>query len=72
MKVKDIMTGQPRTCSTGTNLAEATARMLDGIVSMNDIVLASGPRRRVREVEVVNTLQAICAHHHPSAHMTAA
>lgn len=43
-----------------------------GIVSMNDIVLASGPRTRVRDVEVVNTLQAICAHHHPSPHIAAA
>jgi CBS domain-containing protein len=43
-----------------------------GIVSMNDIVLASGPRKPVRDVEVVNTLQAICAHHHPSPHIAAA
>ena len=153
MKVKDIMTGEPRTCSPGTNLAAAAALMLDGdcgilpvmedgklvgvvtdrdmyvalatrnkraseisvgevvqtpvytcgpdddvhavletmkqhcvrrlpvegfggtvmgIVSMNDIVLASGPRKPVRDVEVVNTLQAICAHHHPSPHIAAA
>ena len=43
-----------------------------GIVSMNDIVLASGPRKPVRDAEVVNTLQAICAHHHPSPHIAAA
>ena len=43
-----------------------------GIVSMNDIVLASGPRKPVRDTEVVNTLQAICAHHHPSPHIAAA
>jgi hypothetical protein len=43
-----------------------------GIVSMNDIVLASGPRKPVREVEVVSTLQSICAHHHPSPHIAAA
>ena len=43
-----------------------------GIVSMNDIVLASGARKPVRDVEVVNTLQAICAHHHPSPHIAAA
>ena len=43
-----------------------------GIVSMNDIVLASGPRKKVRDTEVVNTLQAICAHHHPSPHVVAA
>ena len=31
-----------------------------GIVSMNDIVLASGPRKPVRDTDVVSTLQAIC------------
>jgi CBS domain-containing protein len=43
-----------------------------GIVSMNDIVLAAGPRKPVRDAEVVSTLQAICAHHHPSQHIVAA
>ena len=38
---------------------------IKGIVSMNDIVLASGPRKPVRDAEVVSTMQAICAHHHP-------
>lgn len=153
MKVKDIMTGEHRSCSRGTNLAAAAALMLEGdcgflpvvddgklvgvvtdrdmyialatrnkraseitvdevvqtpvytcgpdddvqtalatmkqhsirrlpvegfggtvmgIVSMNDIVLAAGPRRPVREAEVLDTLQAICAHHHPSPHIAAA
>ncbi len=30
MKVKDIMTAEPRTCSPGTSLAAAAALMLDG------------------------------------------
>jgi CBS domain-containing protein len=153
VKVKDIMTGEPRTCSPDTNLAAAAALMLDGdcgilpvvedgklagvvtdrdmyialatrnaraseitvrevvqtpvytcgpddtieaaletmkqhcvrrlpvagfggtimgIVSMNDIVLASGPRKPVRDAEVVGALQAICAHHHPTPHIAAA
>lgn len=153
MKVKDIMTGEPRTCSPTINLAAAAALMLDsdcgilpvvddgklvgvvtdrdmyialatrnklaseltvrevvqspvytcgpdedvqaaletmkehcvrrlpvegfggtimGIVSMNDIVLASGPRKPVRDAEVVSTLQAICSHHHPSPHVAVA
>ena len=153
MKIKDIMTGGPRTCSPETNLAAAAALMLDGdcgilpvveegklvgvvtdrdmyialatrnkrasevtvrevvrtpvytcspdddvqtalatmkqhcvrrlpvegfggtimgLVSMNDIVLASGARKPVRDAEVVRTLQAICAHHHPSPHIAAA
>jgi CBS domain-containing protein len=153
VKIKDIMTGEPRTCSLGTNLAAAAALMLDGdcgilpvidegklvgvvtdrdmyialatrnkrasemtvrevvqtpvytcgpdddvqaaletmkqhcvrrlpvegfggtvmgIVSMNDIVLTSGPRKPVRDTAVLNTLQGICAHHHPSAHVAVA
>ena len=51
---------------------EGFGRTVMGIVSMNDIVLASGPRKPVRDADVVNTLQAICAHHHPAAHVTAA
>jgi CBS domain-containing protein len=153
LKIKDIMTGEPRTCSPDTNLAAAAALMLDadcgilpvvadgklvgvvtdrdmyialatrdiraseitvrdvvqtpvytcgpdddvqtaletmkqhcvrrlpvegfggaimGIVSMNDIVRASGPRKVVRDAEVVSTLQVICAHHHPSPQIAAA
>jgi len=153
MKVKDIMTAEPRTCSPGTNLAAAAALMLDGdcgilpvvdrgklvgvvtdrdmyialatrnklasqltagevarkkvvtcgpeddvhavlttmrehrvrrlpvegfggtvlgIVSMNDILLAIRPGTAVRTDEVVDTFQAICAHHHPAPHVTAA
>lgn len=34
-----------------------------GIVSMNDIVLASGARKPVRDADVVSAMQAICAHH---------
>jgi CBS domain-containing protein len=43
-----------------------------GMVSMNDIVLASGPRRPVRDADVVSTMQAICTHHHPVPHIAAA
>ena len=153
MKVKDIMTAVPRTCSPGTSLAAAAELMLDGdcgalpvvdggklvgvvtdrdmyialatrnklasqltagevarkkvvtcgpeddvhaalatmkehrvrrlpvegfggtvmgIVSMNDILLAAGPDQAVSTDKVVDTLQAICAHHHPAPHVTAA
>jgi CBS domain-containing protein len=153
VKIRDIMTGEPRTCSPETNLAAAAALMLDadcgilpvvdagklvgvvtdrdmcialatrnrraseitvaevarspvhtcspdddvqaaleamkhysvrrlpvegfggtvmGIVSINDIVLASGPRKPVREADVMSALQAICAHHHPPPHIAAA
>lgn len=43
-----------------------------GIVSMNDLVRAAGPRRPVREADVVGALRAICSHHHPSPHVAAA
>jgi CBS domain-containing protein len=41
-----------------------------GIVSMNDILLAAGPRKAVRNDDVVDTFQSICAHHHPTPHVT--
>jgi CBS domain-containing protein len=153
MKVSNLMTAEPRTCTRGTNLAQAAALMLDadcgilpvvdergkligvvtdrdmyialatrntlaseltvgevasrqvftcgpdddvqdalatmkqhhvrrlpvegfggtvaGIVSMNDILLAAG-RKGVGNAEIVDTFQAICAHHHPTPHVTAA
>jgi CBS domain-containing protein len=43
-----------------------------GVISINDIVLAAGPRKPVREADVMSTLQAICSHHHPSPHVAAA
>ena len=51
---------------------EGFGRSVVGIVSMNDILLAAGPRKAVRNDEVVDTFQAICAHHHPTPHVTAA
>ena len=51
---------------------EGSGRTVIGIVSMNDILLAAGPKKAVRNDEVVNTFQAICAHHHPAPHVTAA
>jgi CBS domain-containing protein len=43
-----------------------------GIISMNDLLLAAGPNQPVRNEEVVDTLQGICAHHHPVRHIVAA
>jgi len=42
-----------------------------GIVSMNDILLAAG-KKGVGSAEIVDTFQAICAHRHPTPHITAA
>jgi CBS domain-containing protein len=153
MKVKDIMTPEPRTCAPETNLAAAAALMLDGdcgllpvvdqgrllgvvtdrdmfialatrdqpasrvtagevvqapaitcgpeddvhaalaamkrhlvrrlpvegvggavlgVISMNDILLAAGAQAPVRDEEVLDAFQTICAHHLPVPHVTAA
>jgi CBS domain-containing protein len=46
--------------------------VLVGMVSMNDLLLAAGARKAIRSDEVVDTLRAICAHHHPTPHVAAA
>ena len=46
--------------------------MVGGIVSMNDIMLAAGAAKGVRQSDAVHTMQAICAHHRPVPHITAA
>lgn len=43
-----------------------------GILSVNDIILAAGTDRGVSNKAVLETLQAICAHHHPAPHVVAA
>jgi len=43
-----------------------------GILSMNDILLAAGVEKGVRNEAVVGALKAICAHHHPVPQVVAA
>jgi len=45
---------------------------LVGVISMNDLVLAAGADKEVRNDEVVSTLKAICAHHAAPAAAAAA
>jgi hypothetical protein len=40
--------------------------------SLNDIVLAAGRDRSLGNDDVVETMQAICAHHHPVPNVVAA
>ena len=47
-------------------------RSLVGMLSMNDIVLAAGPKKAVTSDEVVDVLQAICAHRPIEPHVVAA
>ena len=35
-----------------------------GVISMNDLLLAAGAQKLVREAEVTDALRAICAHQH--------
>jgi CBS-domain-containing membrane protein len=83
MKITGIMTAHPVTCARQIPPSmqqhcirrlpvEGFGRTVVGIVSMNDILLAAGPRHAVRNDEVVDTFQTICAHHHPTPHVTAA
>lgn len=51
---------------------EGFGRTVHGIISMNDILLAAGPRQPALEAEVVEALQTICAHHEPVLHVVAA
>jgi CBS domain-containing protein len=46
-------------------------RTVLGMVSTNDIVRAAEPGGAL-EGEVLETLQAICGHHHPVPHIVAA
>jgi CBS domain-containing protein len=47
-------------------------RTVMGILSINDILRVAGEGRGVSDEDVVATLQAICAHHHPTPHVVAA
>jgi CBS domain-containing protein len=74
MKVKDIMTSEPRTCSPTTNLATAAAIMLDGdcgilpvvdegklvgVVTDRDMYIALATRgKRASHITVTEVVQA--------------
>jgi CBS domain-containing protein len=76
------------TCAPEDNISDALAAMkrarvrrlpvvgfgnsVLGVLSINDIVRAAGSDKAVRAEDVVQTLQAICAHHRPAAHVVAA
>lgn len=87
LSVGDVARSQVFTCSPDDDVETALATMkrhhvrrlpvegfggtVAGIVSMNDILLAAG-KKGVGNAEIVDTFQAICAHHHPIPHVTAA
>ena len=51
---------------------EGFGHTVQGMISMNDILLSAGPRKAVRSDEVVDTLQAICGHRHAPVKTVAA
>lgn len=85
--VGDVARPQVFTCGPDDDVQTALATMKEhrvrrlpvegfggtllGVVSMNDILQAAGPRKPIRYDEVMNTLQTICAHHQPLQHVTA-
>jgi len=87
LRVGDVATTDVRTCGPDDDVHAALATMKEhrvrrlpvrgfgstllGIVSMNDILLAAGPKRAIRNDEVLDALQGICAHHHPVPHVVA-
>ena len=48
------------------------SNVLLGVLSMDDIVLAVARGEDVQSSDVIETLQAICGHHHPMPHVVAA
>ena len=48
------------------------SNVLLGVLSMNDVVLAVARGEDVQSSDVIETLQAICGHHHPMPHVVAA
>ena len=43
-----------------------------GVISIDDVLRAAGPRKPIRSDEVVSTLQAICGHHQQVSPIVAA
>jgi CBS domain-containing protein len=88
MAVGEVVQAPVYTCSPDDDVQTALEKMkkhrvrrlpvegfggtIMGVVSMNDIIVAAGPRKPVREAAVLSTLQAICGHHHPASRIAAA
>lgn len=85
VKVGEVSTNLVLTCEPEDDVHAALATMKQarvrrlpvvgfgrtvlGIISINDILLVAGADKPVRSQEIVDTFQAICAHHHPIAHV---
>jgi CBS domain-containing protein len=87
VRVGAVMTTHVETCAPEDDITDALSQMTRarvrrlpvvgfgrtvlGVLSMNDIVRAVEPGTPL-EGDVVETLQAICGHHHPLRHIVAA
>ena len=87
LTVGEVARGKVFTCGPDDDVQSALATMkqhhvrrlpvegfggtVAGIISMNDILLAAG-KKGVGNADIIETFQAICAHHHPVQHVTAA
>jgi CBS domain-containing protein len=88
LRVGAVATTTVAACNPDDDLQDALATMrhvrvrrlpvvgfgssLLGILSMNDVVMATAKSEEVSCEDVVRTLQAICAQHHPAPHVVAA
>jgi CBS domain-containing protein len=86
--IGEVMQGPATTCDPDDDVREVLQVMKDrrirrvpvagfggtviGIVSMNDLVLAAGAKKGVRDTDIVDTMRGICAHHHPAPQIAAA
>ena len=83
LKIGDVATRQVMTCAPDDDVHTALATMAKarvrrlpvvgfantviGILSIDDLVLAAGNRKALRNDEVVGALKDICGHHHVPA-----
>jgi len=88
MTVGEVARGPVWTCAPDDDVHVALATMKEhrirrvpvtgfagtvlGVVSVNDLLLAVGPKKQLPGGEVLETLQGICAHPHPTAHVSVA
>ena len=75
--IGEVARTQVFTCSPDDDVEAALATMKERRVRRLVVegfggTVAGIVRKRIRSDEVVATLQAICAHHHPTPHVTAA
>jgi CBS domain-containing protein len=88
LRIGDVMQQPVHTCSPDDDVQTALESMKEhrvrrlpvegfagtvvGVISLNDIVLAAGPRKGVTDADVASALRVICAHHHPAPTIVAA